>query len=833
MKQRSRSIHIFLFIIVLFGIIYFLPETGKAQESTYTPWSGWWWPARYGGLATGLDYRGHPAPLEKYELLTLGKTGGDAVDYYKNILKYYNPNAVTWAGLCPYWARAAMLENYEILPSSEDNIVFRVGDKKGLLTLCHDSAAMTKVDGSDPVNLHMWLLSYINDQKVAFTADLDPGTEVWYYPIYKYEMTRQRSGMSQFVTVKVYFPSDNVPPDYMGIFEKLKIYTYTLTLNTGGEVVDGVWTGNSITDHPDMLAFPLSTNPKNPYLDAAEIRRIAKAKDDFLETTGNQPVAINPGTYHLVLLDEDQYVIDENPGDEVMLEIVKDDGSDENIDVELTDASGVSVTSRTLTKYAGEKSLTYRLEVQTPPYTLTLSQNNYYDPNIYTLMVDKRPAFQQHVPYIPKNGPWCGFAITNAGDTKVDDVMLVTGFKNGSPIQTVWGPLDLNPGEKQAVMFDDLPWRQHEYVDTNALYLIADSPVQFVNLFAADQKPMAGFMEGASHGTRLVIPDTYKGFSSARQMFGGVINESFTDAPATFRILSADGALISRFSQTIPAGGKIAIQPGIAPFGNMTDGGWIDITATTGHSLSAYEYVAKKTGGKDVIETQFAIPVGLKTKYVPHITASTGGWRTYLTLINVSSLVNPVNFHFVKAGADKSQDMNLSLGPFEKKVMNLSSEFSILESNALYRSVLKISGKYPIVGYYTFSAPNVGDEASYHLLDSNTLSAKLVLPSQAGDSASFWTKVGICNPGSGSVKVTMRPYDAAGLAISGAAKTISLGPGAYSVFTLSQKFGEDASRIAFIKFQSNSSSIGGYYLLGNMKDNRQSVEMLAGANMHE
>jgi len=165
--------------------------------------------------------------------------------------------------------------------------------------------------------------------------------------------------------------------------------------------------------------------------------------------------------------------------------------------------------------------------------------------------------------------------------------------------------------------------------------------------------------------------------------------------------------------------------------------------------------------------------------------------------------------------------------------MNLSTEFSALESNALYRSVLKISGKYPIVGYYTYTPSNIGDEASYHLLDSNILSDELVLPHQAGNSSTFWTKVGICNPGSSSVKVTMKPYDATGLVIPGSVKAITLGPGAYNVFLVSQKFGEAASRIAFIKFQSNSGSIGGYYLFGNIKDNRLSYEMLTGANMHE
>ena len=48
-------------------------ETQKAHD---TPWSGYWWPFRRGGLATGQGYRGHPAPLEKYDLLVQGSYPG-------------------------------------------------------------------------------------------------------------------------------------------------------------------------------------------------------------------------------------------------------------------------------------------------------------------------------------------------------------------------------------------------------------------------------------------------------------------------------------------------------------------------------------------------------------------------------------------------------------------------------------------------------------------------------------------------------------------------------------------------------------------------------------
>ena len=143
-----------------------------------------------GGLGTGMDYRGRPAPLEKYNLLTTGVTSGLALTEYLD--EHYDPDAPSWYGLCLYWARAASYEHINILPSSENNIIFRVGDKKGLLTLAHKYDLGESGFGYLPEEFHFWLLKYIKDQRKAFVADLDAGDEMWSYPIYKYDMTTSR-----------------------------------------------------------------------------------------------------------------------------------------------------------------------------------------------------------------------------------------------------------------------------------------------------------------------------------------------------------------------------------------------------------------------------------------------------------------------------------------------------------------------------------------------------------------------------------------------------------------------------------------------------------------
>ena len=227
-------IYLILTLTACLGWPHFSAAATDSAQADFTPWSGYWWPYKTGGLSTGLDYRGHPAPLEKYELLTLGSYPHGLVSWYESM--YYDTEAPNWYGLCAFYARAACYENMEILPSSEDNIIFRVGDKKGLLTLAHEGDVIEMAEGSNPEVFHYWLLNYIKDQGKAFIADMGAGEEVWSYPIYKYEMESSVEGNRESVAVTVYSSDDFVSPDYMGSKTRRNVYTYDLFINDeGGE----------------------------------------------------------------------------------------------------------------------------------------------------------------------------------------------------------------------------------------------------------------------------------------------------------------------------------------------------------------------------------------------------------------------------------------------------------------------------------------------------------------------------------------------------------------------------------------------------------------------
>jgi hypothetical protein len=814
-----------LFLFVVFSILFFFLfpwAHAEEHEAAFTPWSGYWWPFTHGGLATGLDYRGHPAPLEKYELLTQGSYPGELVSWYKE--KYYDEEAPSWYGLCGYWARAACYEQIEILPSSEDNIIFRVGDKKGLLTLAHNDDVTETADGSSPDVFHYWLLNYIKDQGNAFVADLDADEEVWSYPIYRYEMESQINGDTESVTVRVYYANDLVDPDYMGTDVLSSAYTYDLFLEDGS-IIGGEWTGGSIDDHPEKLTFPLTAVTSCEYLDYEEVLRLAGSQDDFLEKPG-EVVEISPGTYNLILLDEDSYRIDCLAGNTVSILVEKQDGSYEDMIVIVTDGSGDEVESSVVDD---DESMSLVTTAGNPPYTVTLMQTDYSDPNIYTLKVDLVRTYHQNVPYIPKNGMWSGFALTNPNDIEVIGVTLTTYTEDGQPLHTLLGPLNMAPGEKRLFFFDDLPWRRHEYSDIDKLTLMSDSRVSLLNLFGNSDDSLACFVQGRARGSHLIIPDTVPPMTPGQTMFGGVENESFEEITVLLNLYSMEGTLRNEISELICPKGTFSIEPGIDPFYSMPDSGWIEVIGAPGLDLSGYRYLS--SSGR--VESLFALPVGSSEKIVPHITPP-GYWITTVTLINPNNVENRVNFHLRLAGEDSTNDMTIELTPLEKRTLELQDDFGKVEGDDLYHSILEIAGEYPLVGYYTFSTSDAEDDASFPLLDEMDFQDELILPHNTGHGADFWwTGFGICNPIGAAETVRIDPYDYDGNLMEDIVSRLLLEPGAYEVMDVQSLSAERFSEISWIKFsveEPQGGLIGGFYLYGNKSEESPNT-MLSGANM--
>ncbi len=126
--------------------------------------------------------------------------------------------------------------------------------------------------------------------------------------------------------------------------------------------------------------------------------------------------------------------------------------------------------------------------------------------------------------------------------------------------------------------------------------------------------------------------------------------------------------------------------------------------------------------------------MGSSKKIVPHV-PEPGYWRTRVTLINPNDTENPVKFHPARAGADGGGDLDILLAPGEKKVLEIQDQFGKREGEPLYHSILEITGRYPLVGYFTYSTINGTDDASYPLLDDTHFKSTLSLPHYPGNDA--------------------------------------------------------------------------------------------------
>ena len=830
MSPVKRLLHRRFLIIfsLMLCIVAFTPVStawSETHEADAVPWSGYWWPFYRAGLATGSGYLGHPAPLEKYDLLTYGFYPGRLTSWY--LQEIYDPDTPTWWGHCGDWAQAACFENLQFFPSSEDNIIFRVGDKKGLMTLAHNNDIAVRADGTRPDVFHYWLLNYVKDEGKAFVADLDPDDEVWSYVIFKYDMNKTNSGNTLSVVVKVSYADDMVFPDYMGTQVRTANFTYTLFLDDTGEIVGGEWTGNSIGEHPDQLTFPLMARTTSPDLDYEEVLRLARSKDDFLEA-GDTEEPLIPGTYNLILMDEDRYEISCSQGDTVVLDVEKLDGSqEEEVSAVLTDREGAMLARADIFE---EDPMHIIVTAQDPPFHLSLTRQDYSRPSIYRIKIDIKKAFAREIPYIPKNGMWSGFALTNYGDSSIDGVMLTTYNAQGDPVQTVLGPVELQAGEKQLFFFDDLGWRIHEYQETERLVLLSDRPVSFLNLFGNNDTRMGCFVQGQKKGTHLVIPDVMAPMSMDGNMSGAVINESVQDIQLIMDVYTEDGVLFNEIDEVLGKGEKFSIVPGNYPFYSMPQGGWIDVETVEDAQISGYQSVSSVQR----LDTLFALPVNAGQRIIPHVTPPER-WITRVTLINPNHEENRIKFHPALAGEDHSQDLDILLGPWEKRKVEIQEWFGWNSQDPFFHSVIELNGERTFAGYYTYlESSGLGDEAGFPLLEEADFRSDLVLPHYSGENnTAWWTGVGIFNPSSEKETVTVEPYDREGELLEDLGIQLHLNPGAYHVMFVRSMGGARAKEISFVKFvvEEPGGLIGGFYLYGNRSDGMDLTDRLAGANM--
>ncbi len=776
-------------------------------ESDHIPWSGYWWPTQQGGLATGDDYRGSPSPLEKYDLFAKELIQGSATAYF--LEHNYDPSVPQWYGLCSAWAAASVSEHIDFYPSSIDNMIFYVGDKKGLLTYAHeqDWAIARSVTVSNPAIFHNWLNEYIRDKGVAFYADLDPGPEVWNYPVFRFNMNITESYNKLDVTCQIWYADDQVDPDYVGTKERTKIYTYTVDIYKG-EIVDGEWTGASIYDHPQKVLYPETQKAQSPYIDYDIIKNIAESKDDYIES--DIPVAITPGGYNLILLNKDEYLIMSDPGDEFIINIQKIDEFSEPLSIELTDYSGETLYSGKV-----DEKITVPVESDNPPYSLIIDRDDYYNGGIYRLDYDISKKFEYVKSKVQTGFGWGGYAICNTGSQRAESVTITGYDKEGGPIETYAGPFSLDPGEKKVFLTSDFKIRNIEASLFKGVKIHSDQNLGIVNLSGSFETNMATFQNNLP-ANKFVIPDMADFFDFQKSISWGLVNPLMSAQDLKMTLYSTDGNMMDTQNLSMAPQGMVHYKKGDHPFQNDSSNGWILVEADKG--VSGYtEWIL------DGIKKNASLP-GLEIGtlfYVPSV-SSDSIWQTNFVLINIEDHPSKIVVKLKSSG--KTHEEELYLLPNQKISMFVHELFDYVPANDLNDSYLVVESVNQMAGFFSYGTS--GDDIYMPFLSLSDFNENLVLAHSAAGSE-WWTGITLLNPYNTAASVSLEPVCETG--DCPVPLQISLDPESKKVFLVSRLFGSTSGNISYLRINiTEGPAIGGAFGFGD-----KLFKMLSGGRLEE
>lgn len=226
------------------------------------------------------------APSEKYDLYV----GRYDYPLKRMVAKISSPDAQPWEGICNGWASATVNHDQPVPKTLKNpdgvSIPFGSADIKGLLSFYYafvnkpdtnhfmgrrctsDNPSSDQEECGQDLNagaFHIALTNLVGLKSVGLIGDLTPTSQVWNYPIYKYEATILGEGpvskLSAPGTTKVLKIETHIQYQSEGLnqwqaveFQENPVFTkryeYLLDLNQEGHIIGGLWLSE---DRPDFL----------------------------------------------------------------------------------------------------------------------------------------------------------------------------------------------------------------------------------------------------------------------------------------------------------------------------------------------------------------------------------------------------------------------------------------------------------------------------------------------------------------------------------------------------------------------------------------------------
>jgi hypothetical protein len=271
-------------------------------QSTILPWTGYWLPSNSTYMFQH-DSGQQLSPLEKYDQYMKKAHGQETNAAQTEHDTLYNPLAGPADGHCDAWAIASIYEN-DPTPggwgaphnATLNGVTFTPGDIKALLVDIYEDQNLVKMFGekyqntSDdfddiyPDQFQAVLQGELFGKNRPLIMDRDPGPDVWNTPINSADIqTVVDSSNPQLLHVTAYVGTVNAidefafgqDPNWEGDptkAEYTEIYTYDLYGDQQGDgsyvIKSGVWTGNSLTDHPDFALVKIDGNTSHQSLNS-------------------------------------------------------------------------------------------------------------------------------------------------------------------------------------------------------------------------------------------------------------------------------------------------------------------------------------------------------------------------------------------------------------------------------------------------------------------------------------------------------------------------------------------------------------------------------------
>lgn len=803
MRIFKNKKNLFLFILVLLSIL--LPRLASAvsYEADEKPWSGWWWPFTSGGIVTGKGYNGHPAPLEKYDLVTHGSMTGPATQY--GLANYYDPSAKGWEGLCFLWAVAAMMEREPSHRGIYGGTLFNVGDKKGILTAAYDGVNFRRHAIRNPMDFQEILGRFIRNQRSVIVMDLGTDGEVWNYPVFKYDINSTKLGNTNHYTVKVYYATDSVSPDYVGTRVSSKTYYYFYETE-GSVITRSGWERGSENGPPVNASEPYGLNSVNPGLDYNTVLDIVYTDDDPYEPNDDfeSAATLTSGRHLLIAADRDYFRVALRAGDRLKIRVEAE--VPDSLEVRLYDPAKSSIGQ------ICDRCAVTTQAMMTGDYVIEVFSADSGMERVYELYLEQGLPFRGLFPHDPK-GAWEGGLTLLSGGGDIGRLILCQTDEAGAPEKSYNAVVEKGYLEGFLETFG--------LTGSSGGYVRVDSDRPLTGLYTAmdGSNLMVGgnYVPVSRSSQKLVFPHiaTVAGWNT----WFGFLNVGDSEEELDLAVYDVCGNLLTTERWILEPGEKFEDDRFTGMFPARGDSATI-VTRSGRKALIGYLRYQSSMGQS---MTLGVLDGPCEEMYLPHV-ASVGDWWTGVVVMNGGRSTAEVVLTAYDAGGKVLDSMTRFLEPNENMVSMATALFPSVPAPQV--ASLGIDG-------------GLGSELHglviYGSADEAVLSGAHLGPPRAGAryipqvlfSSSWWEGLATVHRGATRRSVCFDLMDDEGTVVRRVFR--NLNPGERFVVMLESLFGQTLPDGAkYLRVDAGDARLSGVYLQGSWDGRFLSGDTLAG-----